>query len=210
MSLWLAPDHPVEYDAWDLEAWTRGLGREVGGEVGTVDSVEVLDAGPLVATLRVRRSFGRSTVVQDVTLRAGSSRVDLSFDIDWHEDEQLLTLDVPLDVRTREAACGIQYGHVMRPTHASTSWDAAKFEVCAHRWVSVAEQGFGVAVLNDGRYGHAVGDGGIRVTLLRAPCYPAPDADRGRHHVTLGVLVHDGNLDTVLHEAECLNTPLRP
>ncbi|MFZ9627874.1 MAG: alpha-mannosidase [Ilumatobacteraceae bacterium] len=209
VSVWLAPDHPVEYDAWDLEAWTRGLGREIGREVGTVESIEVVDAGPLVATLRVRRSFGRSTMVQDLTVRAGSPRVDLSFDIEWHEDEQLLTLDVPLAVRTREAACGIQYGHVMRPTHASTSWDAAKFEVCAHRWVDLSEADWGVAVLDDGRWGHGLHDGGVTVSLLRAAKYPDPEQDHGRHTVTVSVLPHAAGLGSVVREAEALNVPLR-
>ena len=75
---------------------------------------------------------------------------------------------VPLDVRTHEASCDIQFGHVKRPTHASSSWDAAKFEVCAHRYVDFSEPSFGVAVLNDGRYGHGVQDGGVQ--RLIAPC----------------------------------------
>ena len=205
IELELAPDHPVEYDAWDLEAWTRGLGAPVGGVV----SVEVIDAGPLIATLRVTRRFGASTVVTDCTMRAGSARVDLSFDIDWHEDEQLLSLMVPLDVHARDAACDIQFGHVMRPMHASTSWDAAKFEVCAHRFVDVAEPSWGVAVLNDGRYGHCLFDGGVRVSLLRAAKYPDPIADHGHHRVTLALLAHGPGLHHVLREAESLNLPLR-
>ena len=202
----LAPDHPVEYDAWDLEAWTRGLGAPIGG----VDSVRLIDNGPLLATLEVVHRFGRSSLTQRVTMRAGSPRIDLTFDIDWHEDEQLLSLMVPLEVRAREAACDIQFGHVMRPTHASDSWDAAKFEVCAHRFVDLSEPSFGVAVLNNGRYGHGVQDGGIRVSLLRAAKYPDPSQDHGRHRVTISVLPHGPGLHQVLHQAEALNLPLRP
>ena len=206
VELELAPDHPIEYDAWDVEEWTRGLGSELGG----VQSVTVLDAGPLVATLEVRRSFGASTMTTLVNVRAGSPRVDFAFDIDWHQDEQLLSLMVPLDVHAREAACDIQFGHVMRPTHTSSSWDAAKFEVCAHRFVSLAEPSFGVAVLNNGRYGHSVQEGGIRVSLLRAAKYPDPVQDHGQHSVTISVLPHGPGLHDVLREAEALNTPLRP
>ncbi|MDO8388849.1 MAG: glycoside hydrolase family 38 C-terminal domain-containing protein [Actinomycetota bacterium] len=205
LSLELAPDHPIEYDAWDVEEWTLSLGAEVGG----VQSVAIIDDGPLVATLRVLREFGRSTVQQDITLRAGSPRLDISFDIDWFEDEKLLSLMVPLDVHARDAACDIQFGHVMRPTHASTSWDAAKFEVCAHRYVDVSEPGFGVAVLNDGRYGHGVQDGGIRVSLLRAAKFPSPVQDHGSHQVRLAILPHGPGLHDVLREAEALNAPLR-
>ncbi len=201
----LAPDHPVEYDAWDVEAWTRGLGEPIGG----VESVRVVDAGPLVATLEVVRRFGRSSIIQHTTVRAGSARVDMSFDIDWREDEQLLSLHVPLAVHAREAACDIQFGHVMRPTHASNSWDAAKFEVCAHRYVDVSEPNFGVAVLNDGRYGHGLQDGGVSVSLLRAAKYPDPIQDHGHHRVTVSVLPHDAGLSQVVREAERLNNPLR-
>jgi alpha-mannosidase len=98
----------------------------------------------------------------------------------------------------------------MRPTHASNSWDAAKFEVCAHRYVDLSEPSFGVAVLNDGRYGHGVQDGGVRVSLLRAAKYPDPVQDHGHHRVTVSIMPHGPGLHEVLRQAEALNLPLRP
>jgi len=201
----LAPDHPVEYDAWDLESWTRFL----GSQITSTTSIEFEISHPLMAQLVVRRKFGESELAQRYTMRAGSARVDITFDIDWHEDEKLLSLMVPLDVHAHDATCEVQFGHVKRPTHSSNSWDAAKFEVCAHRYVDFSEPSFGVAVLNDGRYGHGVQDGGVRVSLLRAPKYPDPDADHGRHTVTISVLPHGAGLHEVVHEAEALNMPLR-
>ncbi len=210
IGLQIAPDHPVEYDAWDLEDWSEPLATPLAGDV----EIELVDRGPLVATLRVRRAFGSSAVVSSYRLRAESARMDIELDIDWQEAEQWLSLHVPIDVRADEAACDIQFGHVRRPMHASSSWDAAKFEVCAHRWVDVAEPGFGVAVLNDGRYGHRLFSSsgrapGVRVSLLKAARYPDPEADRGRHRVTIAVLPHGPGLHDVLHEAEALNVPLR-
>jgi alpha-mannosidase len=205
ITLELAPDHPVEYDAWDLESWTRSLGAAITSS----SSIELVAQHPLMAELAVRRAFGRSELTQTYTMRAGSARLDIAFDIDWLEDEKLLSLMVPLDVHAHEAACDIQFGHVMRPTHASSSWDAARFEVCAHRFVDFSEPSFGVAVLNDGRYGHGVQDGGVRVSLLRAAKYPDPAADHGHHSVTIAVLPHGPGLHDVLHEAEALNMPLR-
>ncbi len=205
ITLELAPDHPVEYDAWDLESWTRSL----GSPITTAQSVEVSAAHPLMAELVVRRQFGQSVVTQRYTLRAGSARLDMTFEIEWNEHEKLLSLMVPLDVRVSEAICDVQFGQVKRPTHASTSWDAAKFEVCAHRYVDLTEPSFGVAVLNNGRYGHGVQEGGVRVSLLRAAKYPDPDADHGRHSVTVSVLPHGPGQYDVLHEAEALNLPLR-
>ena len=205
ITLELAPDHPVVYDAWDLESWTRSLGAPITSST----SIELVANHPLLAELIVRRAFGASMLTQTYTMRAGSARLDITFDIDWHEDEKLLSLMVPIDVHTSEAICDIQFGHVKRPTHASSSWDAAKFEVCAHRFVDFSEPSFGVAVLNDGRYGHDVQNGGVAVSLLRAAKYPDPDADHGRHAVTISVLPHGPGLHDVLHEAEALNMPLR-
>ncbi len=200
----LAPDHPVEFDAWDLERWTARLAGPLPAGTVTVE-----DAGPLVATVRVDRSFGASTLTTRYRLRAGAAQVDLDLDVDWHEDEAVLCLDVPLDVRSEVAACGVQFGSVDRPMHTNTSWDLAKFEVCAHRWVDVSEPGFGVAVLDDGRYGHALQDGGVRVTLLRAACYPDPTADRGRHACRLAIAPHAGDRTHVVRSAEAFDLPLR-
>ncbi|MFV0315915.1 MAG: alpha-mannosidase [Microthrixaceae bacterium] len=204
-TLLLAPDQPVEYDAWDLEEWTVPRSVVVPANGG----VEVLERGPLLGRLRTRHTFGRSSVERTITLRAGSPRIDIGLQIEWHEDEKLLSVDFPLDVRTDAARCDAQFGFLERPTHRNTSWDAAKFEVCAHRWVDLSEPGFGVAVLNDGRYGHGVQDGGIRVSVLRAPRYPDPDADRGSHALTLALLPHGPQLADVVCEAEALNYPIR-
>jgi alpha-mannosidase len=205
VALELAPDHPVEYDAWDLESWTRRLGRPLTA----CDGIEVVEQGPLLGAVRVTRTVGPSMFATTYRLAAGSSRLDIGVDVDWHHDEHLLSLAVPLDVHAGEAVCDIQLGHVRRPTHASSSWDAAKFEVCAHRFVDLAEPSFGVAVLNDGRYGHALQGDAVRVSLLRAAKYPDPTADRGRHRVTIALLPHGPGLDDVLRAAEALNRPLR-
>jgi alpha-mannosidase len=201
----LAIDHPVEYDAWDLEAWTPSNATAIT----TADRITVADDGPLVGTVRVDRSFGDSTASVTYSLRAGSPRLDIHVDVDWHEREHLLSMVFPLDVRAETATCDVQFGSVRRPTHPTTSWDAAKFEVCAHRYVDVAEPHFGVAILNNGRYGHGVFGGQVRVSLLRATRYPDPDADRGRHAVDLALYPHGPGLADVVREAERFNTPVR-
>jgi alpha-mannosidase len=201
----LAPDHPVRFDAWDLESWTPGLADPVTAP----GEVEVVDVGPDVGRVRVTHRFEPSTATITYVLRAGSPRLDVEIDLDWQHDEHLLSMVFPLDVRTATAACDIQFGHVHRPTHPSNSWDAAKFEVCAHRYVDLSEPSFGVAVLNDGRYGHGVFDGRVRVSLARAARYPDPGADRGRHEVRLALLPHGPGLAAVVAEAERFNMPLR-
>ena len=201
----LAPDHPVEYDAWDLESWTRAGAQPV------TDSREVtiVDSGPLVGRVRVERSFGPSSATITYELRADSRQLLVHVELDWHHDEHLLSMAFPLDVRADVAMCDVQFGVVARPTHPSSPWDAAKFEVCAHRFVDVAEPDFGVAILNTGRFGHGVFDGAVRVSLARAAQYPDPGADRGHHEVTLAILPHGAGLGEVRAAAARLNSPLR-
>ncbi|MFK7917916.1 MAG: alpha-mannosidase [Ilumatobacter sp.] len=199
----LGRDQPVEYDAWDLESWTRKQSRPVGGGIVTIEA-----EGPLVGRVHVTRGFGPSLVVTTYELRAEARQLDIDLHIDWHHDEHLLSMAFPFDVRADTAACDVQFGVTHRPTHPSSPWDAAKFEVCAHRYVSLSEPSFGVAVLNDGRYGHAIFDGAIRVSLARAAKYPDPDADHGHHRVKLAVRPHDGDLADVRAAAEVLNRPL--
>jgi alpha-mannosidase len=201
----LAPDHPVRYDAWDLESWVR----DDPERLLVADDVTIVESGPLLGSVRVQRSFGASSVTVTYELRAGSPRLDVHVDIDWHHQEHLLSMAFPLDVRADDASCGIQFGAVRRPTHPSSSWDAAKFEVCAHRYVDVAEPSFGVAVLNDGRYGHDVFGGAVRVSLARGARYPDPHADQGRHAVRLSLLPHGPGLAEVVAEAERVDLPLR-
>jgi alpha-mannosidase len=210
-ALELARDQPVEYDAWDLEAWTRRNARPLTEAVPAdgIVRVEVVERGPLVGRVRVTRTFGPSRCSLVYELHAGARQLLVGVDLDWHHDEHLLSMAFPLDVHADTADCDVQFGVVARPTHRSSPWDAAMFEVCAHRFVSLAEPKFGVAVLNDGRYGHCVFDGAIRVSLARAARYPDPDADRGEHRVLLAIRPHDADLADLRAAASALNRPPR-
>jgi alpha-mannosidase len=205
-ALEIAVDHPVEYDAWDVESWTVASGVPLTDDGA---SVVVVDAGPLVGRVRVERTFGPSTATITYELSAGRRQLDVHVELDWHHDEHLLSMAFPLDVRTDVAMCDVQFGVVARPTHPSSPWDAAKFEVCAHRFVDIAEPDFGVAILNDGRFGHGVFDGRVRVSLARAAKYPDPGADHGHHEVTLAIRPHGPGLGDVRAAASRLNSPLR-
>ncbi|NEE03121.1 alpha-mannosidase [Phytoactinopolyspora halotolerans] len=210
--LQLHPDLPIQYDAWDIESYYRNTVTDLTA----VDDVS-LEGDDEAATVRITRSFGRSTLVQKITLRPGSRTVDFSIDVDWHETETLLKAAFPLDVRADVSSSEIQFGHVKRPTHTNTSWEAAKFEICAHRYLHVAEPGWGAAVVNDSTYGHDVtrdvrDDGGttttVRLSLLRAPRFPDPDTDQGQH--TLGYsLVPGAEISDAVREGYRINLPER-
>ena len=204
--LQLFEDRPREWDAWDIDREALDTGVDLTG----ADEVAVVEQTDDRVGLRVRRSFGASTVDQLVRLVRGGRRVEVHTTVDWHEDHRLLKVAFPLAVRATVARHEIQFGHVERATHRNTSWDAARFETCAHTWVDVSEDGFGVAVLNDAKYGHDVIGSTVRISLLRAPTWPDPVADRGRHTFVYALYPHAGGpmAGGVIEEAHALNAPL--
>ena len=151
-----------------------------------------------------------STVSQIIRLDAGARYVDFDTEVDWHETNRLLTVAFPVDVRSLRATYEIQFGHVERPTHANTSWDVARFEVCAHRWADLSEPGYGVALLNDSKYGYDIAGNVIRLSLLRSPTWPDPVADRGTHRFVYRLFPHAGDLREagVIEGGYDLNVPL--
>ncbi|MGD1225598.1 alpha-mannosidase [Streptomyces krungchingensis] len=210
--LQLHPDHPNAWDAWDIDRHYR----RTRADLTDAESVELVESGPLRAVVRVTRAFGSSRIVQDIRLTAAARRLDVVTEVDWRESEKVLKAAFPLDVHAERSAAEIQFGHVHRPTHANTGWDAARFEICAHRWLRVAEDGYGVAVLNDSTYGHDVTrcaheDGlgtTVRLTLLRAPHSPDPETDLGTHRFTYALLP-GAEVGDAVAEGLALNLPLR-
>ncbi|MGJ3561888.1 glycoside hydrolase family 38 C-terminal domain-containing protein [Streptomyces sp. INA 01156] len=182
----LHTDLPNHWDAWDIDQHYRNRFTELPA----AGSVTVVARDPLAGAVRVERAFGNgSRITQTITLRAGSPRIDFETEIDWHEAEKILKAGFPLDIRAPHSSAEIQFGHVQRPTHTNTSWEAARFEVFGHRWVHLGEPGYGVAVLSDSTYGHDVtrtvrDDGGttttVRLSLVRAPRIPDPGPTRAR------------------------------
>jgi alpha-mannosidase len=203
----LHPDYPNFYDAWDIDRFTF----DQVDELDAVESVELEESGPLRASIRVVRRFGESAITQWISLDAGARHVHFDTEVEWHETNRLLKVAFPVDVRSLRATYEIQYGHVERPTHANTSWDVARFEVCAHKWADLSEPGYGVALLNDCKYGYDISGQVIRLSLLRATTWPDPVADRGHHRFAYRLLPHAGDLRPagVVDAGYDLNVPLR-
>lgn len=201
----LYTDIPNAWDAWDVDVFHKEKSLTVAG----LESVEIVEADGPRAVVRIVRTFGKSRIDQRIVLNAGSARLDFVTTVDWHESRKLLKVAFPVDVRAMNATYEIQYGQVERPTHSNTSWDMARFEVCAQRWADLSEPGFGVALLNDCKYGHDIHGNIMRLSLLRAPISPDPIADRGRHEFTYALLPHGGGeLGEVRRQAAALNSPL--
>jgi len=184
-------DRPRNFDAWDIDATFEQKPYPLADE-GPAE-IALVESGPLRATLLVRRRALSSVVEQRISLYRSIPRIDFATRIDWHEHHLLLKAAFPLDVRATTARSEIQYGSVERATHRNTSWDRARFETAAHRWVDLSEPDYGVSLLNDGRYGYDIHDTTLRLTLLRSPTSPDPNADQGEHTFTYSLYPHLGD-----------------
>ena len=199
-------DRPAKDDAWNIQAYYAGKSWEIMG----AEQVERLEEGPCRAVIRVKRKFLNSVFTQKYILYANSARLDVECDFDWHEKCLLLKALFPVNVNASKAAFDIQFGNLERTTHENTLWDFAQFEVCAHKWADLSDNGGGLSVLNNCKYGYSVKNSIMTLSLLRGTTYPDPEADMGRHIFTYSLYPHAGtwrDADTV-REAYSLNFPL--
>lgn len=198
-------DRPHNYDAWDVNNYYT----EKSWEMDQVERIAVTENGPVRACVRIERKYLDSTVVQNICLYRDIPRIDITNEIDWKEHQIFVRALFPVDVHANEAAFDIQYGNVKRATHYNTSWDFAKFEVCAHKWLDLSEDGYGVSLLNDCKYGCSVHDGVIGLSLLKSAVAPNPDADKERHRFTYSLYPHSGDWKeaNTVAQAYRLNNP---
>jgi alpha-mannosidase len=175
-------------DAWDF----RQDYRQTGGKPLPLGEITEFADGPTVGLI-LRYEFGDSILTQRVMLTEGSRRIDFITSVDWKESEKMLRTSFPVDIRSDSAACEIQFGYLKRPTHRNTMWDYAKDEICAHHWVDLSEPDYGVALLNDCKYGYRAEGNVLDLNLLRSPTYPDPEADRAEHTFTYSLYPHKGD-----------------
>jgi len=204
--LWAYVDKPRLFDAWDVESDYADYGEEIAPP----DSVEVVERGPHRGVIRLERSHRNSRIRQEIRLWSNSARVEFRTTLEWHDRRILLKARFPLAVRATHASFETAFGVVERPTHRNTSWDASRFEVAGHRFADLSEPGYGVALLNDGKYGHHALGNELGISLVRSPAYPDPLADEGEQTFTYALLPHRGGWleGGVLAEADELNRPL--
>jgi alpha-mannosidase len=205
--LWVyRQDKPRSWDAWDIDEDYEKSGEELVA----LDKLEVAANGPHFASLRVTRSWRASRIVQEIGLSANGRRLDIRTHIDWRDRRVLLRTKTPARVAAPRATAECAFGVIERPTFVNTSWEAAMFEWVAHRFVDLSEPGFGLALLNDGKYGHSARDGVLGLSLVRSPVYPDPLADEGEQTFTYALMPHAGAWHEagVREEADALNQPL--
>jgi alpha-mannosidase len=205
--LQLFHDTPKDYDAWNIDPGTLD---QPPVRLTAADSVELIDHGPMTGSIRVTRHWQNSKFVQEIVLHSGDDQVEVVNDIDWHETHELLKAAFPLAASGPMATYEIPYGTIDRPTTRNNSWEQAKFEVPALRWADLGDGQHGFSLINESKYGYDARGNVLRLSLLRSPVWPDPEADRGHHHFSFALYPHAGDWKqalTVRHGYE-FNYPL--
>ncbi|WP_428771626.1 alpha-mannosidase [Treponema sp. HNW] len=199
-------DKPRCFDAWELEP-TIDLKKE---EITDVKSCTV-ECNNLYIAVQVSLAYNKSTIEQSILFYADSPRIDFKTRIDWNERQKILKAAFTPDIRTTQARYDIQYGNLCRSTTQNTSWEKAKFETPAHKWIDLSETGYGLALLNDSKYGHDIKDNTMRISLLKSAVDPDYAADKGIQEFTYALLPHTGDFvqGRVEEYAFDLNNPVR-
>ena len=199
-------DKPMNFDNWDIDIYYS----EKMWKVNDVSSISIVENGSVRAALEIKRKFVDSTIVQKIYIYRDIARIDFNSYVDWKQSQVLLKAAFPVDINSSKATYDIQYGNIERPTHENTSWDMARFEVCGHKWTDLSEDGFGISLLNDSKYGYDIKDGIMRLTLIKSGVDPNPDADKEEHFFTYSLYPHKGDWreGNTVQMAYMLNNPL--
>ncbi|MBQ7725721.1 MAG: alpha-mannosidase, partial [Clostridia bacterium] len=204
-TLYFGEDIPEVWDNWDIDYdQTQKM-----NPVLTCVSEELVSVGPLQLRFRIGYRFGDSTLSQDIVFYANTPRIDFESLVDWNSPHSLLKVGFKVNVLSDTARFETQFGNIKRPTHENYSTDQTQFEVCNHKWTDLSNTRFGVAVLNDCKYGISVDGNDMRLTLHKGGCRPDPRGDKGIHRFTYSLLVHETAFSTqaVIRPAYELNYP---
>lgn len=186
-TFWFGEDVPNAWDNWDID---DDIFQKLKPITSPVERT-VVSVGAVEYRIRTRYRIGRhSEALVDTVFYAANPRIDYEVRLDWQEQHALLKVGFDVNIRSGFVRNEIQFGHVCRPTTRNNSYEAAKFEVCNHKWSDLSETGYGVAILNDGKYGISAEGSDLRLTLQKSGCRPDPFSDRGIHHMSYSLLPH--------------------
>ncbi|KAF7594494.1 Glycoside hydrolase, 38 vacuolar alpha mannosidase [Aspergillus hancockii] len=189
-------DKPLYWQAWDVEVFHLESRKELHSNITSIAENDSYRVSVITETKISENSWVKTTISLSAATGDDPSYVEFASEVEWQETMKFLKVEFPVDITNTEASYETQYGIIRRPTHYNTSWDMAKFEVCCHKWADLSENGYGVSILNDSKYGFATWGNLMRLSLLRAPKAPDAHADMGRHHIRYAILPHAGPLDS--------------
>ncbi|KAL4969487.1 alpha-mannosidase [Aspergillus stella-maris] len=188
-------DKPLYWQAWDVEVFHLESRKELQSGKPSIVENDPYRVSVVTETKISEKSWVKTTISLAAATEDKPSFVEFESEVEWQETMKFLKVEFPVDITNTEASYETQYGIIRRPTHYNTSWDMAKFEICTHKWADLSENGYGVSILNDSKYGFATVGNLMRLSLLRAPKAPDAHADMGRHSIRYAILPHSGPLD---------------
>jgi alpha-mannosidase len=207
----LYDDKPGNYDAWDILPNYMENERPLtllsplkltalSGKCAEFTAVEGTEKSRIERKIRLFRYIPHK----------GLPGIEVEVIADWHESHKLLKVEFTPNVLTRELTCDTSAGFIKRPMHKNTSWESARFECCTHKWFDLSETDFGVAVINDGKYGVGIGVNSVTLSLLRATERPDPQSDLGTHDFCYLIVPHSGDpvFEGINRKALVFNAPL--
>lgn len=198
-------DKSTYYDTWDL-----AISEDKKWIINDVEELYLKEMGPVYKSIYLKKKFNKTTIEQEIIIYDSVPRIDFKTRIDWQERQMLLKVAFPVDIIAGKAYCDIAFGNIERSIHKNTPWDIARSEVPAHKWADLSEDGYGVSLLNDCKYGYDIKDNVIRLTLLKGGIFPDPRADIGFHFFTYSLYPHGGNFREggTIKQSYFLNQPL--
>ena len=197
-------DKPYDFDAWELKKYIYEKPYPI-----VFEKMTPFKKG-CISGFEVRKKVGESTIVQKIYLFENQPMIEFETYIDWKEHNKVLKANFPLDINAQKVINEIPFGYIQRELHDNTTWEQARFEVCMHKYLDISESDYGVAILNDCKYGYGIINREINLTLLKSPTYPDPTSDQGEHYFRYALYVHDAGFDNsdVQKQAALYNNPL--
>lgn len=199
----LYTDRSVSFEAWDIDVYYLKCKLETAHST----SPAKIEYGPLRSSIHFALAIGSSTLDVETVLESDSKLLTFNVKTDWREARRMLRVTFPANMLTDQASFDIQYGYLKRSMNSNTSWEAAQFEACGQRYVDISSEDYGVALVNDCKYGHRVKNSILDLCLLRSPKWPDWEADQGKHEFSYGLLPHKNALSRsdVMETAACFN-----
>lgn len=200
-------DIPIEFDAWNLDI-DHLYNYEI---IEDLQAFEVKHIGDLTLEINSKYKYNNSIIKQTIILFANDRKIEFDTEIDWKENHKFLKVGFDVNVFSNFATYDIQFGNIQRTTHFSSSWDYAKFEVVAHKWIDLSETGYGVSLMNNCKYGHSVKDSLMNISLIKCATWPDTKADQTIHNFKYAILPHKGTWQEAgVHKvAECFNNDIK-
>ncbi|MFO7815871.1 MAG: glycoside hydrolase family 38 C-terminal domain-containing protein [Halanaerobiales bacterium] len=201
----LYDDKSTYFDAWDIS-----ISEGDKKIINNLEEIKVNKKGQYFHSIVIKRNFYRSFIKQEIRLYENKRKIDFITEIDWQESQKLLKTFFPINLKNGTALFDLSMGYIKRENYKNTSWEKAKTEVPAHKWININNKDKSVSLLNDCKYGHEIKENTMALTLLKSGIYPDPKADIGEHNFTYSLLLNPGglNLENIEKEAMMLNNNL--